>query len=331
MNRIQRIAGTQRVLRWMGVVFAFALLAGCGGAPGPLIPEQQRARPADSRPPPAPAPEAYRVSGGDTLYSIAFRYGLDWRNVARWNGITAPYTIHVGEWIRLQPQPDMRPAVVVSRRPARQSTARRETGSDAQSSSQSPSQSSDGRTPPRVADSASETDTRPDDRVPTESRPEPQPAPANQPTSQPANPPANQPRSERNSPPSAPTRSVGGVAWRWPTEGRIARAFNAGASRKGILIAGRGGQAVRAAAEGEVVYSGNGLIGYGELIIVKHSDRMLSAYAHNRERLVGEGDRVRSGQLIARMGRNERDENVLHFEIRQDGKPTDPVEFLPRR
>ncbi|MEX2499619.1 MAG: peptidoglycan DD-metalloendopeptidase family protein [Wenzhouxiangellaceae bacterium] len=313
------------------MVFAFALLVGCGGAPGPLIPEQQRDRAADSRPPPAPAPEAYRVRRGDTLYSIAFRYGLDWRNVARWNGITAPYTIHVGDWIRLQPQPDMRPAVVVSPRPAQQSTPRRETGSEAQS----PSQASRDRTAPTAAESGTEmemeaeTETGPDRaaaRAPTESstgsrartRPEPQPA-------------AGDRAANTDSPPPAPTRNVGGVAWRWPTEGRVARVFNAGASRKGILIAGRGGQAVRAAAEGEVVYSGNGLLGYGELIIVKHSDRMLSAYAHNRERLVGEGDRVRSGQLIARMGSNERDENVLHFEIRQDGKPSDPVEFLPRR
>lgn len=124
---------------------------------------------------------------------------------------------------------------------------------------------------------------------------------------------------------------MAGVAWRWPTQGGITRGFNNGASRKGILIAGEGGQPIRAAADGEVVYSGNGLIGYGELIIIKHSDRMLSAYAHNRERLVAEGRRVRAGELIARMGSNEREQFVLHFEIRQDGKPADPMNYLPPR
>ena len=124
---------------------------------------------------------------------------------------------------------------------------------------------------------------------------------------------------------------MAGIAWRWPTSGRLARRFDAGATRKGILIAGEGGQPVRAAADGEVVYSGSGLIGYGELVIIKHSASMLSAYAHNRERLVGEGDRVRAGQTIGRMGRNERDETVLHFEIRRDGKPVDPATYLPAR
>jgi len=276
------------------------VVAGCGAA-GPLIPEQQTSRSTAARPP--PAPEAYRVSRGDTLYSIAFRHGLDWRDVARWNGISAPYSIQTGDWVRLKPrlkpQPDMRPAVTVANRP------------DATESGPEP-----------------------------ESEPEPEPEPA-----RPSNPPvaaAGDSSADRTSGtgvgssespplPTAPTRSVGGVAWRWPTKGRVARGFESGASRKGILIAGEAGQPVRAAANGEVVYSGNGLIGYGELIIIKHSERMLSAYAHNRERLVGEGDTIQAGAVIARMGNNERDQQVLHFEIRRDGNPVDPVDFLPRR
>jgi len=121
------------------------------------------------------------------------------------------------------------------------------------------------------------------------------------------------------------------VSWRWPAQGAVARGFDASASRKGILISGQRGQPIRAAAAGEVVYSGNGLIGYGELVIIKHSERMLSAYAHNRERLVSEGQRVGAGEVIGRMGRNERNENVLHFEIRRNGKPDDPLDYLPRR
>jgi lipoprotein NlpD len=121
-------------------------------------------------------------------------------------------------------------------------------------------------------------------------------------------------------------------AWLWPSEGRLLSTFRANdPSRNGIEIGGNDGQAVLAAAAGEVVYSGNGLIGYGELIIVKHSDRMLSAYAHNRSRLVNEGQYVAAGEQLAEMGRDERDRAMLHFEIRVNGTPQDPLKFLPRR
>ena len=94
-------------------------------------------------------------------------------------------------------------------------------------------------------------------------------------------------------------------------------------ARNGIEIGGKEGQSVRAAAAGEVVYSGSGRIGYGELIIVKHSERYLSAYAHNRKRLVKEGQRVKAGERIAEMGRNDRNKAILHFEIRLNGSPRD--------
>jgi lipoprotein NlpD len=122
------------------------------------------------------------------------------------------------------------------------------------------------------------------------------------------------------------------AAWRWPAEGRILSRFKANdPARNGIDIAGREGQAIVASADGEVVYSGSGLIAYGELIIIKHSDRMLSAYAHNRKRLVHEGQRVKAGQRIAEMGRDDRNQAMLHFEIRRDGKPQDPQRYLPAR
>ena len=101
--------------------------------------------------------------------------------------------------------------------------------------------------------------------------------------------------------------------------------------RQGIDIAGASGAPVRAAADGQVVYSGNGLIGYGELIIVKHSAAFLSAYGHNRKRLVKEGDRVKSGQTIAEMGSSSANRDELHFEIRKNGKPSNPMDYLPRR
>lgn len=120
--------------------------------------------------------------------------------------------------------------------------------------------------------------------------------------------------------------------WLWPTEGRVVSTFRANdPTRNGIEIGGKEGQPVRATASGEVVYSGNGLIGYGELIIVKHSERLLSAYAHNRKRLVAEGQRVKAGERIAEMGRNDRNKAILHFEIRLNGSPRNPLEYLPGR
>jgi lipoprotein NlpD len=124
---------------------------------------------------------------------------------------------------------------------------------------------------------------------------------------------------------------VAGVSWRWPTEGRVLRPFDPSATRRGIGITGQAGQPVAAAAAGEVVYSGTALIGYGELVIIKHSESMLSAYAHNQRRLVAEGQRVEAGQTIAEMGMNERDEVLLHFEIRRNGQAEDPLRFLPAR
>ncbi len=310
MSGIQRLGRFGGAGAWIAVLVALSLTAGCG-APGPLIPEQRADVRAESRPP--PAPESYRVRVGDTLYSIAFRYGLDWRRVAEWNRIDAPYTIHVDDRIRLRPPPDMRPAA-----------ARR------------PSSGPDGRE--AAGDAATET------AEPAAARPspaEPQPAPAAgdgggaaaavEPERAEAPARASRDDARPPDPPGAPSRRVAGVHWRWPTDGELRRRYDADAPRKGILVGGDAGQPVRAAADGEVVYSGDGLIGYGQLIIIKHSEAMLSAYAHNRERLVAEGDRVQAGQLVARMGRDERDEAVLHFEIRRDGRPDDPLDYLPNR
>ena len=147
----------------------------------------------------------------------------------------------------------------------------------------------------------------------TTTRPAPPPAPVTRPAAPPA--PANS-----------------GFAWRWPADGHLIGRFVAGdATKQGVDIAGTGGQAVRAAADGVVVYSGAGLVGYGELIIVKHSEAWLSAYGHNRKRLVNEGQNVKAGQQIAEMGRSGAAREMLHFEIRHNGKPVDPLQYLPAR
>jgi lipoprotein NlpD len=240
-------------------------------------------------------PAWYRVERGDTLYSIAFRFGLDWRNVARWNGVGAPYTIRPGQELRMSAPPRPSPA------PDREESP--------------PAESSR----PQPAPPASEPEAAgPEAGAGSESgasagAAQPSPAPSGSTAA------------------SGPTRSVGGVSWRWPTEGRVSRPFDAAATRKGIGIAGSEGQPVHAAASGEVVYSGTALIGYGELIIIKHSEKLLSAYGHNRRRLVAEGDRVERGQKIGEMGLNDRQEDMLHFEIRLDGRPVNPLDYLPAR
>jgi len=133
-------------------------------------------------------------------------------------------------------------------------------------------------------------------------------------------------------PSSTVPRSADPSSWKWPTDGRVVRSYVAGdPARNGLDISGREGQDIKATSKGQVVYSGNGLIGYGELVIIKHSERMLSAYAHNRVRLVQEGDMVSSGQKIAEMGRNTGNKQLLHFEIRVLGKPVNPLNCLPKR
>ena len=146
---------------------------------------------------------------------------------------------------------------------------------------------------------------------------------------------ASAPRPSASTPvatPPAPATAPSSLAWRWPADGGVATTFVSGdPTRQGVDIAGKAGQPVRAAADGVVVYSGSGLVGYGELVIVKHTDQWLSAYGHNRARLVNEGALVKAGQQIAEMGRSGATRDMLHFEIRYNGKPVDPLLYLPKR
>ncbi|MBC7859342.1 MAG: peptidoglycan DD-metalloendopeptidase family protein, partial [Burkholderiaceae bacterium] len=120
------------------------------------------------------------------------------------------------------------------------------------------------------------------------------------------------------------------LTWIWPSDGKVVATFDEG-KNKGIDIAGKAGQSVLAAGAGKVMYAGSGIRGYGNLVIVKHSNNLLSAYAHNRSILVKEGQSVNRGQTIAEMGDSDTDAVKLHFEIRQQGKPVDPSKFLPNR
>ena len=178
---------------------------------------------------------------------------------------------------------------------------------------------------------------RPDSRAPAQlARTTPLPA---RPMPATRGPTAAPPSPVRSAPPltQAPAGDIGsqsiggGPAWSWPAHGQIIGRYVAGdQTHQGINIAGAAGQEVRAAADGIVVYSGAGLTGYGELIIIKHSEEWLSAYGHNRRRLAGEGTRVKAGEVIAEMGRTGAVREMLHFEIRRNGKPVDPLVFLPK-
>jgi lipoprotein NlpD len=154
---------------------------------------------------------------------------------------------------------------------------------------------------------------------------------ATQPTTPPA---ANKPADAAASAPSstmpATAASPAATGWRWPSNGQVVSQFSEG-GRKGIAIAGAPGEAVYAAEAGKVVYAGNGLRGYGNLVIVKHDGDLLSAYAHNRSILVKEGQLVKRGQQIAELGMTDADKPMLHFEIRKAGKPVDPLGYLPNR
>ena len=238
----------------------------------------------------------YVVKRGDTLYGIAFRHGLDFREVAAANRIPAPYTIYPGQRLTLRPQ------VAATRAPASRNT--RPVGPSS-----------------RVARPASPPATPVTSGAGTTRAPDPA---VTAPAVAPMIPPPL---------PTTPTPSSGAVSptgWRWPTQGTLIGRFAAGdPKRQGVDIAGTAGQAVVAAADGTVVYSGAGLVGYGELIIVKHSDEWLSAYAHNRRRLVAEGTAVKGGQPIAELGRSGTSRDMLHFEVRRNGKPVDPLTVLP--
>lgn len=129
---------------------------------------------------------------------------------------------------------------------------------------------------------------------------------------------------------SASYNSKRKVYWGWPARGKIVTTFSPKDHRKGIDIRGKVGNKIVAADAGDVVYSGNGLLGYGNLIIIRHNSSYLSAYGHNRKLLVKEGTKVKKGQKIAEMGRTRKKGAVLHFEIRRNGKPVNPVRYLPR-
>ncbi|MEY2618699.1 MAG: hypothetical protein RL522_1701 [Pseudomonadota bacterium] len=235
-------------------------------------------------------PGYYTVRPGDTVVRIALDAGQNWRDIARWNNLTNPNTIEVGQVLRIQPPA----STEVVTRPVQQSVV-------------TPS----GSVPPAGARPAEAT--RPAEPPPQAAAPSPTTSQANGGTTG-ASPPEDE------------------IAWAWPAPGNpsVLTGFDE-ARNKGLDIAGKPGDPVLAAADGRVVYAGAGLRGYGNLIILKHNNTYLTAYAHNQTLLVKEDQTVRKGQKIAEMGSTDTDRVKLHFEIRKQGKPVDPSRYLAAR
>ena len=290
---------------------------------------------------------SYRVVAGDTLYAIAFRHGLDFRDIAAWNHIAPPYRIYAGQELRLQG-----PASATAATKAQSASASTPAPTAAKAGAstkpaQTPQPGNAGAgmfedVPAETASAAGTPSTQESaaagtgSNTPVEKAAERPKATAESTARPAAAETAPAPPAARVSPSAASNDSVAtgpaGIAWRWPGRGSLIGTYVAGdQTRQGIDIAGNAGDPVVAAADGEVVYSGNGLLGYGELIIVKHNASFLSAYGHNRKRLVQEGEKIKGGQQIAEMGSSASARDELHFEIRKNGKPVNPLDYLPAR
>jgi lipoprotein NlpD len=245
-----------------------------------------------------PPPGYYRVKPGDTLYRIALENGQNYRDISAWNNLTNPNQIEVDQLLRVVP-----PGANTAALTPGVSTAPIGSGGAVQSAPL-------GSTPPSGGTAGAAGVAAP---------PLYGSATNNASLTSPASPGA---ASDSNA------GASGNVAFAWPVRGPLLGTFN-DSTNKGVNIGGAAGDPVKASADGRVVYAGNGLRGYGNLIIIKHDATYLTAYAHNRALMVKEGDAVTKGQKIAEMGNSDSDRVMLHFEVRRQGKPVDPLKYLP--
>ncbi|NML59536.1 peptidoglycan DD-metalloendopeptidase family protein [Massilia sp. RP-1-19] len=281
----------------------------------PVVERTQPAQVRPAAPAPQPAKEdrtSYTVQRGDTLLGIALDFGQNYRDLQAWNNLSDPNDIKYGQVLRVSPPAQMAQATPVAAPPETRQPA--------------PPRKTAPRADKRPYTETAMADAQKSDG--TNGRADPKPADRPEPAAPIA-----------GATPAAPAIVPGAtvtatdddkLSWMWPSDGRIVATFDEG-KNKGIDIAGRAGQHVMAAGAGKVMYAGSGIRGYGNLVIVKHSNSLLSAYAHNRSIVVKEGQNVNKGQVIAEMGDSDADSVKLHFEIRQQGKPVDPSKFLPIR
>jgi lipoprotein NlpD len=304
------------MIRIVAAIFPVLFLAGCiSQQPVPAIDRSGTAPKAGVVQPTGPG--YYTVKRGDTLYRIALEHGQDHRDIVAWNNIANPSAIKEGQVLRVAPPAAPEAADGVVTKPIA-SGAVVETRSLDQ-----PDSASVGVAPavglkrePRVgkepySDEAYARLNKTGESVkPADAKPEVKPEVS----------------------PATPAVAAGpdDVPWMWPTSAKVSAPYSE-AANKGLDFAGKAGDPVLAAGDGKVVYAGSGLRGFGELVIVKHNATYLSAYAHNRKILVKEGQQVSRGQKIAEMGNTDADSVKLHFEIRKQGKPVDPAQYLPKR
>lgn len=295
-------------------LLALLAIAGCASkSPAPVIDRSTQ--------PTAAAPASqdfYTVKKGDTMYSIALDHGLDYKDLVAWNNIENPNRILVGQQLRVKrpggaadagasdvavAQPIVgAPAIEKRALDGNTDTVKREpkAGKEPYSEQALAQAQGQAKTPEPPANAVVKSDVK------VEAKAEAEPKPA------------------------APALVGDELAWIWPASGKVVATYSEGGN-KGVDIAGKAGDPVIAAGEGKVVYSGTGLRGYGKLVIVKHNNTYLSAYAHNQNILVKEGQSVSKGQKIAEMGSSDADQVKLHFEVRRQGKPVDPLKYLPQR
>jgi lipoprotein NlpD len=330
------------MMRWTSPSFAFAFacaLAGCASTPpAPVAEGQAPARieapvaPKLAAKPAAAGEKLYTVKKGDTLLSIARDHGVDHRDLAAWNGIDDPARIKIGQSLRVAPPgaAAAAPAGAAEVRPIALGGPVASRSLDGAAPTQ---------TPPPVPAEADKFKRSPkggklpyseenlarlkaEEGVPTQAAAAPAPAVA-----------AEKPPVEKPAAPAPAAEGAGEIDWAWPAGGKLIGTFSEGGaeSNKGIDIAGKLGEPVLSAAAGKVVYAGSGLRGYGNLVIVRHNAAFLSAYAHNSRILVKEGQTISRGQKIAELGNSDADQPKLHFEVRHQGKPVDPLKYLPAR
>jgi lipoprotein NlpD len=345
-----------------------------------VTPANQDSGPSPYRPQSKSSAPTYVVQPGDTLYKISMQYGVDYRELASWNSIAAPYTIYPKQTLRVGPESAAAaPAAVASTATtkvapvppagtAAVAAVETQVASDPSSGMSAQAAKPEGYDPNlgvtlpagavplgtpaapsttgsaavfepvatatsataasaagAVSATAATVESMPTAVAPKADTVVPL-------ATSPATPAATATAASSTSAANIVSAKPSAAGWIWPAAGKVVVTYASGdPTRQGIDIAGEIGQEVRAARDGEVVYSGAGLIGYGELVIIKHSPELLSAYGHNRVRLVKEGDKVKSGQKIAEMGKNAANRVLLHFEVRKNGKPVDPLPLLPAR
>jgi len=297
-----------KILRW-SLLLAVIMLVGCAAPVKKRAPIVERGVEMRKSAPSVSAPvqpkrvvksdvptEVYVVQKGDTMYSIAFVNGVDYREVAELNDIDNPSAIQIGQQLRIPIPPVITPSesksVTFENTPL---------GGVKQ-------QPKAGKIPYSEKALAQAERVQEERKAPSVVAPVAEPTPA---------------------PVESSSDDEESLEWGMPSSGKVIAGFSESANRKGVDIAGKRGQPVVASAPGKVVYSGSGLRGYGKLVIIKHNKTFLSAYAHNDQILVKEGQSVSKGQKIGEMGNTDADQVKLHFEIRKFGKPVDPAQYLP--